>query len=47
MGCGLGTGGQLAWLKGSAWVLEVGGGQVQHSRYLPPLRLQDTQAGYY
>jgi hypothetical protein len=24
----------------------VEGGQVQHSHYLPPLRLQDTEAGY-
>jgi phosphohistidine phosphatase SixA len=41
------TGGQLTWPKGSAWVLDMDGGQVTHSRYLPPLRLQDTQAGYY
>jgi phosphohistidine phosphatase SixA len=47
VGRGLDTGGQPTWPKGSAWVLVVDGGQVQHSRYLPPLRLQDTQAGYY
>jgi phosphohistidine phosphatase SixA len=35
------------WPKGSTWVLEVDDGQVRHSRYLPPLRLQDPDAGYY
>jgi broad specificity phosphatase PhoE len=34
----------LVWPKGSTWVLEVGGGQVTHRRYLPPLRLYDTDA---
>ena len=33
--------------KGSTWLLDVHGGQVQHSYYLPPLRLQDVKAGYY
>ena len=46
VGRGLDVGGQLIWPKGCAWVLEVDGGRVKHSRYLP-LRLQDTQAGYY
>jgi broad specificity phosphatase PhoE len=40
-------GGRLVWPKGSTWVLEVQDGQVQHSHYLPPLRLQDVKAGYY
>jgi broad specificity phosphatase PhoE len=39
--------GRLIWPKGSTWVLEVDDGQVRHSRYLPPLRLYDTDAGYY
>jgi phosphohistidine phosphatase SixA len=42
------VGEQLAadnWPKGSTWVLEVDGGQVQHSRYLPLLRLQDPEPG--
>lgn len=42
------VGEQLAadsWPKGSTWVLEVDGGRVQHSRYLPPLSLQDLDAG--
>lgn len=47
VGQGLDVGGQPTWPKGSAWVLEVDGGQVQHGRYLPPLRVQDIQAGYY
>jgi hypothetical protein len=34
------------WPKGSTWVLEVGDGRVQRSRYLPPLRRQDPDAGY-
>jgi hypothetical protein len=37
----------LVWPKGSTWVLEVQGGQVQHCHYLPPLRLHDVKAGYY
>jgi len=36
-----------SWPKGSTWVLEVDGGQVQRSRYLPPLRLQDSDAGHH
>ena len=36
-----------SWPKGSTWVLEVVRGQLRDSRYLPPLRLQDTDAGYY
>jgi 8-oxo-dGTP diphosphatase len=42
--------GQLAtdsWPKGSTWVLEADGGQVQRSRYLPPPRRQDTNPGYH
>jgi broad specificity phosphatase PhoE len=38
---------RLVWPKGSVWVLEVEGDHVQPSRYLPPLRLRDTEAGYY
>jgi hypothetical protein len=44
---GLDSGGQLAWPQGSVWVLDVDGGQVQHSGYPSPLRLRDPQAGYY
>jgi 8-oxo-dGTP diphosphatase len=40
-------GDSLSWPKGSTWVLEVTGGRVEDARYLPPLRLQDTDAGYY
>ena len=36
-----------SWPKGSTWVLEVVHGQLRDSRYLPPLGLQDTDAGYY
>jgi 8-oxo-dGTP diphosphatase len=36
-----------SWPKGSTWVLEVVGGQLRDSRYLPPLPLQDANAGYY
>jgi phosphohistidine phosphatase SixA len=36
----------LTWPKGSTWVLDVAAGHVQHSRYLPPLRLQDAEVGY-
>jgi 8-oxo-dGTP diphosphatase len=39
--------GRLTWPKGSTWVLEVANDQVRSARYLPPLRLQDAQAGYY
>ena len=34
--------GPLTWPKGSAWMLEVNGGQVQHSRYLPRLQLPEN-----
>jgi 8-oxo-dGTP diphosphatase len=34
------------WPKGSTWVLETDGGRLLRSRFLPPLRLQDTEAGY-
>jgi hypothetical protein len=44
---GVQAGGQLAWPQGSVWVLDVDGGQVQHSGYPSPLRLRDPQAGYY
>jgi hypothetical protein len=33
--------------KGSTWVLETDGGRLLRSRFLPPLRLQGTEAGYY
>jgi hypothetical protein len=36
-----------SWPKGSTWVLDVVGGQLQDSRYLPPPRLQDIDAEYY
>jgi broad specificity phosphatase PhoE len=39
------NGDSLSWPKGSTWVLDVAGGQVQQSRYLPPLRLQEAEAG--
>jgi 8-oxo-dGTP diphosphatase len=35
------------WPKGSTWVLETDGGQLLRSRFLPPLRLQDTEVGDY
>ena len=35
----------LVWPKGSTWLLEVHGGQVQHRHYLPPLRLHDVNTG--
>jgi 8-oxo-(d)GTP phosphatase len=38
---------ELIWPKGSTWVLEVADGQLRSARYLPPLRVQDAQAGYY
>jgi broad specificity phosphatase PhoE len=37
----------LRWPKGSTWVLKVTEGRIGDARYLPPLRLQDTDAGYY
>ena len=40
-------GDRLSWPKGSTWVLKVTEGHVEDARYLPPLRLQDTEAGYY
>jgi phosphohistidine phosphatase SixA len=40
-------GDSLSWPKGSTWVLEVAEGRVEDARYLPPLRLQDNEAGYY
>ena len=40
-------GDSLSWPKGSTWVLEVADGRVEDARYLPPLRLEDTDAGYY
>lgn len=39
-------GASLSWPKGSTWVLKVAEGRVEDARYLPPLRLQDTEAGY-
>jgi 8-oxo-dGTP diphosphatase len=39
------SGDGLSWPKGSTWVLSVDGGHVNQSRYLPPLRLQDAEAG--
>ena len=36
----------LSWPKGSTWVLKVTDGRIEDARYLPPLRLQDTDAGY-
>jgi phosphohistidine phosphatase SixA len=40
-------GASLSWPKGSTWVLEVAEGRVEDARYLPPLRLQDNEAGYH
>jgi phosphohistidine phosphatase SixA len=37
----------LSWPKGSTWVLKVTEGRIEDARYLPPLRLEDTEAGYY
>ena len=37
----------LSWPKGSTWVLKVTEDRIQDARYLPPLRLEDTEAGYY
>jgi hypothetical protein len=39
-------GDSLSWPKGSTWVLEVTEGRIEEVRYLPPLRLRDTEAGY-
>jgi broad specificity phosphatase PhoE len=39
-------GDSLSWPKGSSWVLEVTEGRIEEVRYLPPLRLRDTEAGY-
>lgn len=39
--------GQLTRPKGAAWVLELNGGRLHVTRYLPPLRVQDARAGYY
>ena len=39
-------GASLSWPKGSTWVPEVADGRVEDARYLPPLRLQDSDAGY-
>ena len=36
----------LSWPKGATWVLRVTDGRIEDARYLPPLRLQDTDAGY-
>lgn len=38
---------ELAWPKGSTWVLDVDDGQLRQRHSRPPLRLQGTQAGYY
>jgi phosphohistidine phosphatase SixA len=35
----------LSWPKGSTWVLKVTKSRIEDARYLPPLRLQDTDAG--
>jgi phosphohistidine phosphatase SixA len=37
----------LSWPKGSTWVLKVTEGRIEDARYLPPLRLEDTEAGYH
>ena len=39
-------GDSLSWPKGSTWVLEVTEGRIEDVRYMPPLRLRDTEAGY-
>jgi 8-oxo-dGTP diphosphatase len=41
------AGDTLSWPKGSTWVLKVTEGRVEDARYLPPLRLEDTEAGYH
>jgi 8-oxo-dGTP diphosphatase len=38
---------ELAWPKGSTWVLDLDDGRLRQRHYLPPLRLHDTEAGYY
>jgi phosphohistidine phosphatase SixA len=38
-------GDSLSWPKGSTWVLKVTEGRIEDARFLPPLRLQDTDAG--
>lgn len=38
---------ELAWPKGSTWVLDVDDGHLRRRHYLPPLRLHDTEAGYF
>jgi len=40
-------GDSLSWPKGSTWVLKVTEGRIEDARYLPPLRLEDAEAGYY
>ena len=35
----------LSWPKGSTWVLKVTEGRIEGARYLPPLRLRDSDAG--
>jgi len=39
-------GDSLSWPKGSTWVLEVAEGRIEDVRYMPPLRLRDTEVGY-
>jgi broad specificity phosphatase PhoE len=38
---------ELAWPKASTSVLDVDDGRLRQHHYLPPLRLHDTEAGYY
>ena len=40
-------GNDLSWPKGSTWSFEAHDGLLQDARYLAPLRLQGTEAGYY
>ena len=40
-------GDSLSWPKGSTWVLKVTEGRIEDARYLPPLHLQGSEAGYY
>jgi hypothetical protein len=40
-------GDSLSWPKGSTWVLKVTEGRIEDARYLSPLRLQGSEAGYY
>jgi hypothetical protein len=37
----------LSWPKGSTWVLKATDGRIEDAHYLPPLRPEDTEAGYY